>query len=109
METDSLMAWSWHISCRLQVIAGEMATRPAPQQFGSGAGAVPDFTQETDLALGRFGGTIIFATDGKKPLDAAQVDRPVDMSRLRLPACCLIRRQPIFRNTYVRWLDEARG
>lgn len=40
-----------------------MADRPVVQ---AGAAAAPDFTEETDLALARFGGRIVFATDGTK-------------------------------------------
>lgn len=39
-----------------------MADRPVVQ---TGAAAPPDFTEETDLALARFGGRVVFATDGK--------------------------------------------
>lgn len=38
-----------------------MADRPV---VVTGAAAAPEFTEETDLALGRFGGQIVFATDG---------------------------------------------
>jgi hypothetical protein len=38
-----------------------MADRPVIQM---GAAAPPEFTEETDLALARFGGRIVFATDG---------------------------------------------
>jgi len=39
-----------------------MATRPL---IPVGAARPPDFTEETDLCLGRFGAKIIFATDGE--------------------------------------------
>lgn len=39
-----------------------MASRPIITS--SSSIALPDFTQETDLALARFGGQIVFATDG---------------------------------------------
>lgn len=40
-----------------------MAERPVVQTAGA---AAPDWTEETDLALARFGGSIVFATDGTR-------------------------------------------
>jgi hypothetical protein len=46
-----------------------MAARPAKPSEAPGQ-AAPAFVNETDLALGRFGGKVLFATDGEKENDS---------------------------------------